>query len=148
MLTKTAGSWTSIARILALTKQKLFWLRGRLRPIVAKFPTHGPAILNHILPTIPPIPTNLKEGQMATLSRVVNARRGHSELDGRNRARIGSKLDFKVSIRAPRVGGDSLRHAMLLQTHGFNPRPPRGGRRKIRYSFRRNHGTWPNSAFS
>ena len=34
----------------------------------------------------------------------------------------------RVSIHAPRAGGDSLRAASASPTTGFNPRPPRGGR--------------------
>ena len=35
----------------------------------------------------------------------------------------------KVSIHAPRVGGDAQTGAAPLPRPGFNPRPPRGGRR-------------------
>ena len=34
----------------------------------------------------------------------------------------------RISIHAPRVGGDSVRHFTLPGFHYFNPRPPCGGR--------------------
>ena len=36
-----------------------------------------------------------------------------------------------ISIHAPREGGDRSELRYLRQDHYFNPRPPRGGRRKV-----------------
>ena len=39
-----------------------------------------------------------------------------------------------ISILAPREGGDCQRQCKRWRTHYFNPRPPRGRRRRGRYS--------------
>jgi hypothetical protein len=41
----------------------------------------------------------------------------------------GKQRNMRVSIHAPRAGGDRLHCARRLTLFGFNPRPPRGGRR-------------------
>ena len=38
---------------------------------------------------------------------------------------------IRISIHAPREGGDVVRIAVLTTNTYFNPRPPRGGRRRI-----------------
>ena len=38
------------------------------------------------------------------------------------------KLDFRISIHAPREGGDFIDEVSLIWDNHFNPRPPRGGR--------------------
>ena len=42
--------------------------------------------------------------------------------------KLKSKISNTISIHAPRVGGDSVRHFTLPGFHYFNPRPPCGGR--------------------
>ena len=42
-----------------------------------------------------------------------------------------------ISIHAPREGGDGLSSSGLLNLTDFNPRPPRGGRRKDRSAWGR-----------
>ena len=41
--------------------------------------------------------------------------------------RLGS-LSFRISIHAPREGGDSAGWTAAARRKNFNPRPPRGGR--------------------
>ena len=38
------------------------------------------------------------------------------------------EIDGKISIHAPREGGDSMGKAIKIVNTDFNPRPPRGGR--------------------
>ena len=48
---------------------------------------------------------------------------------GATQETCGQSKSPAVSIHAPRVGGDSLKSSMTRRCSGFNPRPPRGGRR-------------------
>ena len=41
------------------------------------------------------------------------------------------EIDGKISIHAPREGGDSMGKAIKIVNTDFNPRPPRGGRHSI-----------------
>ena len=41
---------------------------------------------------------------------------------------IFTTLGFKISIHAPREGGDKQKHWTFDEAMNFNPRPPRGGR--------------------
>ena len=53
----------------------------------------------------------------------------HAPRVGGDMEKLKSKISNTISIHAPRVGGDSVRHFTLPGFHYFNPRPPCGGRR-------------------
>ena len=52
----------------------------------------------------------------------------HAPRVGGDMEKLKSKISNTISIHAPRVGGDSVRHFTLPGFHYFNPRPPCGGR--------------------
>ena len=54
----------------------------------------------------------------------------HAPRVGGDMEKLKSKISNTISIHAPRVGGDSVRHFTLPGFHYFNPRPPCGGRRQ------------------
>ena len=47
---------------------------------------------------------------------------------GATRLMMFHEIDGKISIHAPREGGDSMGKAIKIVNTDFNPRPPRGGR--------------------
>ena len=61
----------------------------------------------------------------------------HAPRVGGDMEKLKSKISNTISIHAPRVGGDSVRHFTLPGFHYFNPRPPCGGRLEA-FTFR--HG--------
>ena len=40
-------------------------------------------------------------------------------------------VQYRISIHAPRKGGDYCTFACSMMLHDFNPRPPQGGRRHL-----------------
>ena len=45
-------------------------------------------------------------------------------------AELAQYIRMQISIHAPREGGDQSRNGSTYGTFYFNPRPPRGGRRR------------------